>query len=58
LERSNRYRQIEDKRAEVIVSGIAMFVKLLDLFGKGNLRVGDWGVKHGLIVKEALSGKP
>ena len=57
-ERSRRFKQIEDRRAEVIVSGIAMFVKLLEVFDKDSLRVGDWGVKHGLIVKEALSEKP
>ncbi|RLJ70119.1 exopolyphosphatase/guanosine-5'-triphosphate,3'-diphosphate pyrophosphatase [Hydrogenivirga caldilitoris] len=54
-ERSVRYKQIEDKRAEVILPGIAMFIKVLEVFGKDKLRVGDWGVKHGLIVKEMLS---
>ncbi len=49
-ERSKRYKQIEDKRAEVIISGIAMFIKILDIFGKDKLRVSDWGLKHGLIV--------
>ena len=56
-ERSRRFKQIEDRRAEVIVSGIAMFIKLLEVFDKEKIRVGDWGVKHGLIVKEVLSGK-
>lgn len=54
-ERSRRYKQIEDKRAEVIISGIAMFIVILEIFGKDKLRVGDWGVKHGLIVRELLS---
>ncbi len=54
-ERAERYRQIEDKRAEVIVAGIGMFVKVLEVFGKDGLVVGDWGVKHGLIVNEILS---
>ncbi len=53
-ERSRRYPQVEDKRAEVIVSGIAMFIKLLEVFGKDSLRVSDWGLKHGLIVAEAI----
>ena len=57
-ERSRKFKQIEDRRAEVIVSGIAMFVKLLEVFDKEKIRVGDWGVKHGLIVKEVLSEKP
>ncbi len=54
MERSKRYRQVEDKRAEVIVSGIAMFLKVLELFNKDSLRVSDWGLKHGLIVSEML----
>ncbi len=53
-ERSRKYRQIEDRRAEVIVSGIAMFIKILEVFGKDRLRVGDWGVKHGLLVRELV----
>lgn len=51
-ERSRKYRQIEDRRAEVIVSGIAMFVVILETFRKEKLRVSDWGLKHGLIVRE------
>ncbi len=54
-ERSRLYRQIEDRRAQVIVAGIAMFLKILDIFDKEYLIVGDWGVKHGLIVKELTS---
>ncbi len=54
-ERSKRYKQIEDKRAQVILAGIAMFIKVLDIFEKDSLLVGDWGVKHGLIVRELLS---
>ncbi len=51
-ERSRRFKQIEDRRAEVIVPGIAMFVVILEVFGKDGLRVSDWGLKHGLIVRE------
>jgi exopolyphosphatase/guanosine-5'-triphosphate,3'-diphosphate pyrophosphatase len=56
-ERSLRYKQVEDKRAEVIVAGIAMFVKILQLFGKDSLRVSDWGLKHGLIVSQVIGAK-
>ncbi len=55
-ERSVRYRQIEDRRAEVIPAGIAMFVEILELFRRDTIRVGDWGVKHGLILSHVLSG--
>ncbi len=54
-ERSRRFKQIEDRRARVIVAGIAMFIKILDVFKKDHLIVSDWGVKHGLILKEAMS---
>ena len=53
-ERSKLYRQIEDRRAEVILAGIGMFVKILEIFEKDYLRVSDWGVKQGLIVRELL----
>ena len=53
-ERSKLYRQIEDRRAEVILAGIGMFVKILEVFEKKSLRVSDWGVKQGLIVRELL----
>ena len=54
-ERSKRFRQIEDRRAKVIVAGIAMFIKILDIFEKDCLVVSDWGVKHGLILREVMS---
>lgn len=53
-ERSRLYRQIEDRRAEVILAGIGMFVKVLEVFGKDRLKVSDWGVKQGLLVREFL----
>ena len=53
-ERSERFKQIEDRRAEVILAGILMFIVILEGFSKDSLLVGDWGVKHGLIVKELL----
>ncbi len=56
-ERSKRYKQIEDRRAEVIVSGIAMFIKILEIFEKEKLRVSDWGLKQGIIVRELIKDK-
>lgn len=56
-ERSRRFPQVEDRRAEVILSGVAMFLKVLDVFGKESLRVSDWGLKHGLIVRIILDQK-
>ncbi len=56
-ERSRTYRQVEDKRAEVIVAGIAMFIKILEIYGKDFLKVSDWGLKHGLLVSALLSSK-
>ncbi len=53
--RKEKYRQIEDKRAKVLPAGIAMFIEILRTFGKDKLTVGDWGVKHGIIVKYILS---
>jgi len=49
-ERSKKFKQIEDRRAEVIPAGIAMFVEIMEVFGKEHLKVGDWGVKHGLLI--------
>ncbi len=54
-ERSKRFPQVEDRRAEVILSGIVMFLEILDLFKKDSLRVSDWGLKHGLIVRIILN---
>ncbi len=53
-ERSRKFPQVEDRRAEVILAGVAMFIKILELFGKDELIVGDWGVKHGLIIEKIL----
>lgn len=54
-ERSERFPQIEDRRAEVIPSGVAMFVVVLERFRKRELTVSDWGLKHGLIIKELFT---
>ncbi len=42
--------QIEDRRAEAIVSGILMFERILEHFKKDEIIVSDWGLKHGLMV--------
>ena len=44
------YPQVERKRARVIISGIAMYEVIMELFGAVSLQVSDWGVKHGLII--------
>lgn len=53
-ERARRFPQIEDRRAEVILSGMVMFEEVLKVFGKEKVRVSDWGVKQGLIVRIIL----
>ncbi|MDQ7039216.1 MAG: Ppx/GppA phosphatase family protein [Aquificota bacterium] len=53
-ERARRYPQIEDRRAEVILAGAVMFEEVLRVFGKDRIRVSDWGVKQGLIVRIIL----
>ncbi len=49
-ERPRMFKQIEEKRARVIIAGIAMYEVILDVFGAESLQVSDWGVKHGLII--------
>jgi len=44
------YRQVEEKRARVIVAGIAMYEVIMEVFGAQSIQVSDWGVKHGLII--------
>jgi exopolyphosphatase/guanosine-5'-triphosphate,3'-diphosphate pyrophosphatase len=46
--------QIEDKRAEAIISGIVIFDTALDLFKKDSIRVSDWGLRHGAVIKYIL----
>jgi exopolyphosphatase/guanosine-5'-triphosphate,3'-diphosphate pyrophosphatase len=53
-ERSKKFPQIEDRRAKVIVPGIAMYAEVLKHFRKETLLVSDWGVKQGLIVRMIL----
>ena len=42
--------QIEDKRAEVILSGIAIFDTSLEVFNKDEITVSDWGLRHGALI--------
>jgi exopolyphosphatase/guanosine-5'-triphosphate,3'-diphosphate pyrophosphatase len=42
--------QIEDKRAEVIISGIAIFETSLEVFNKDEIIVSDWGLRHGALI--------
>ena len=50
VEERKKIPQIEDRRAEAIVSGILMFDRILEHFKKDEIIVSDWGLKHGLIV--------
>ncbi len=50
VEERKKIPQIEDRRAEAIVSGILMFDRILDHFKKDEIIVSDWGLKHGLMV--------
>ncbi len=47
------YKEIEDKRAKAIVSGIGIFYKTLELFRKDYLVVSDFGLKHAILLKAA-----
>ncbi len=50
VEERKKLPQIEDRRAEAIVAGIAIFWRTLELFNKDSLKVSDWGVKQGAII--------
>ncbi|WP_457643820.1 Ppx/GppA phosphatase family protein [Persephonella sp.] len=45
---------IEDKRAEAIISGIVIFDTALDFFDKDSIRVSDWGLRHGAVIKRVM----
>ncbi|NPA32342.1 MAG: Ppx/GppA family phosphatase [Aquificae bacterium] len=53
-ERSKLYPPIEDRRAQVILAGIAIFLKTLELFGKEELIVSDWGLREGVLISRLL----
>ncbi len=54
VEERKRFPQIEDRRAEAIVPGVAIFWRTLEIFGKDKLVVSDWAVKHGAIIANFL----
>ena len=54
VEERKKFPQIEDKRAEAIVPGLAIFWRTLELFNKDRLIVSDWAVKHGAIIANFL----
>ena len=54
VEERKKFPQIEDKRAEAIVPGLAIFWRTLELFNKDSLIVSDWAVKHGAIIANFL----
>ncbi|HIQ48915.1 MAG TPA: Ppx/GppA family phosphatase [Aquifex aeolicus] len=54
-ERSRLYKQIEDKRAEVILAGVGIFLKTLEIFEKEEIIVSDWGLREGVIVSKILN---
>ncbi len=45
---------IEDKRAEAIISGIVIFDTTLEIFKKDKIKVSDWGLRHGAVIKEIM----
>jgi Ppx/GppA phosphatase len=53
IEERKKYKEIEDKRAKTIVSGIAIFYKVLELFEKDYLIISDFGLKHAILLKAA-----
>ncbi len=54
VEERRKIPQIEDRRAEAIVAGAAIFWRTLELFQKGEIVVSDWAVKHGAIIANFL----
>jgi len=54
VEERKKLPQIEDRRAEAIIPGIAIFWKTMELFGKEEIVVSDWAVKHGAIIANFL----
>ncbi len=54
VEERKKFTQIEDRRAEAIIPGIAIFWRTMELFGKEEIVVSDWAVKHGAIIANFL----
>lgn len=47
---------IEDKRAEAIISGIAIFQTAMEVLGKDTIKISEWGVRHGQLLSIIESG--
>ncbi|MEJ5173448.1 MAG: Ppx/GppA phosphatase family protein [Hydrogenothermaceae bacterium] len=41
---------IEDKRAEAIISGIAIFQTAMEIFNKDKIKISEWGLRHGFLL--------
>jgi exopolyphosphatase/guanosine-5'-triphosphate,3'-diphosphate pyrophosphatase len=54
VEERKKIPQIEDRRAQVIIPGIAIFWRAMELFGKDKIVVSDWAVKHGALIANFL----
>jgi len=54
VEERKKFPQIEDRRAEAIIPGIAIFWRAMELFGKDKIVVSDWAVKHGALIANFL----
>lgn len=55
VEERKKIPQIEDKRAEAIIPGIAIFWRTLEIFDKDEIVVSDWAVKQGAIIANYLT---
>lgn len=47
---------IEDKRAEAIISGIAIFQTAMEILNKDSIKISEWGVRHGQLLSIIESG--
>lgn len=52
LSEINTFAALEKKRGEVILGGIISLIEILDTFGKDFFIVSEWGLRHGIILKE------
>ncbi|MEZ0323126.1 MAG: Ppx/GppA phosphatase family protein [Hydrogenothermaceae bacterium] len=41
---------IEDKRAEAIISGIAIFQTAMEIFNRDTIKISEWGLRHGFLL--------
>lgn len=57
VEERKKLPQIEDRRAEAIIPGIAIFWRTLEVFQKDKLVVSDWAVKQGAVIANFVLNK-